>query len=75
MAEHKISSGHMVPHDKDLEVSYGEPVPQPHMVKGESVAFGELAGSTTTAKPLTPKRNICFDDSITDNERNQPKSH
>lgn len=73
--EHNINAGRMVPHDTDLEVSYGQPVPQPKMVKGESVAFGELAGSTTMAKPLEPKRNICFEDSIDDNRKNQPKSH
>lgn len=75
MSEHSINSGRLMPHDVDLESSFGEPVPQPKMVKGDMVAFGISAGSTSTAKPLEPKRNICFDDSIDDNRRNQPKSH
>lgn len=73
--KHHLNSGRLLPHDSDLEESYGQPVPQPKMVKGQSVAFGELAGSTSEAKPLVPKRNICFDDSIDDNRSNQPKGH
>lgn len=70
-----INSGRLMGHEADLEPSFGQPVPQPKMAKGESVAFGELAGGTTSAKPLEPKRNICFNDSISDNRSNQPKSH
>lgn len=62
-------------HDSDLEVSYGQPVPQPKTVKGSIVAFGELAGSTASAKSVVAERNITFDDSINDNRRNQPRSH
>ena len=61
-------------HDSDLEVSYGQKVPQPSTVKGDIVAFGELAGSTETAHTLTPERTT-FGDSITDNRKNQPRSH
>ncbi len=78
MAEAKyedIARRHSIKHDTELECSYGAPIPQPSMAKGDYVAFGELAGSTSTAKPLTPKRDISFDDSVTDNRRNQPKSH
>lgn len=74
-SEHNLNSGRLMPHDTDLENSFGMPIPQPKMVKGEFVAFGESAGSTAAAKPLSPKRNICFDDSVDDNEKNQPKSH
>ena len=70
MAEHHKH----IPHDTALEESYGSPIPQPKPVKGEQVAFGELAGSTSTAKSLEPKRNIHFNDSIDDNRHNQPKS-
>lgn len=70
-----INSGRLMPHDKDLEESYGQPVPQPTGTKGEHVAFGLLAGSTAAAKSLMPKRNITFGDSVSDNQRNQPKSH
>jgi hypothetical protein len=70
-----LARGHAIKHDTELEVSYGAPIPQPSMVKGDYVAFGELAGSTATAKPLTPKRDIDFDDSVEDSLKNQPKGH
>ena len=58
-----------------LHVSYGDPIPQPEMVKGKYDAFGESAGTTSRAQSLVPKRNITFDDSIGDNRKNQPASH
>lgn len=70
---HDINSGRLLPHDTELEGSYGKPIPQPTMTKGEIVAFGESAGSTSKAMPLEPKRNICFDDSIDDQRGNLPK--
>ena len=73
MAE-KIEKGHKIKHDTALEVSYGSWIPQPSTVKGEIVAFGELAGSTESAKSLTPARTT-FDDSVVDNRKNQPRSH
>jgi hypothetical protein len=73
MAKESIEKG--IKHDRDLEVSYGGHVPQPSTVKGDIVAFGILAGSTETAKPLVPTREITFDGSIVDNRKNQPKSH
>ncbi len=54
-----------------LHESYGKPVEQPKMVKGEFDNFGILAGDGS----ITPKRNINFQDSIDDHKRNQPKSH
>ena len=57
-----------------LHPSYGNEIPQPSMVKGEFVAFGEAAGSTNTSTPLVPRRNISFGDSISDNRKNQPAS-
>jgi len=74
-SHHSINAGHEIPDDPELKPSYGEEVPEPSMVKGTFVNFGELAGSTTTATPLVPKRDICFQDSIDDNRKNQPKSH
>lgn len=65
---------HDIADDPELKTSYGEKVPQPSMAKGAFNNFGELAGSTSTAKSLTPTR-ICFEDSIADNRKNQPKSH
>ncbi len=62
-------------HDIALEDSYGLPIPQPTMVKGGVVAIGELAGSTSKAPPLEPRRSICFEDSIDDNRKNQGRSH
>jgi hypothetical protein len=41
---------------RDLEVSYGREVPQPHMKKGEFVAIGILAGSTDTAPSVSGER-------------------
>lgn len=72
---HDINSGRLLDHDTELEGSYGKPIPKCKTVKGEINNFGELAGSTTTATSLVPKRNICFDDSIDDNRGNQPKGH
>lgn len=73
MAE-KIEKGHKIKHDSTLEVSYGQHIPQPSTVKGDIVVFGELAGSTESAKSLTPERTT-FGDSIVDNRKNQPRSH
>lgn len=73
MAKHAIEKG--IKDDAELEVSYGSHVPQPSTVKGDIVAFGILAGSTDTAKPLVPTRTTTFDDSITENRHNQPRSH
>lgn len=66
---------HGIAHDKDLEVSYGQPIPQPRMIKGTYEAIGELAGSTSTAKSVEGQRNCHFEDSIEDNKKNQPKGH
>jgi hypothetical protein len=66
---------HAISHDPCLEQSYGEPIAQPRMTKGNLVAFGELAGTTAHATSLVGERDICFGDSINDNRRNQPKSH
>lgn len=74
MAE-KLEKGHKIRHDSALEVSYGPWIPQPSTVKGDIVAFGELAGSTSSAKSLVPEREITFDGSIVDNRKNQPRSH
>jgi len=73
MAKQSIERG--IKHDTELEVSYGGHVPQPSTIKGDIVALGWLAGSTETAKPLVPTREITFDGSIDDNRKNQPKSH
>lgn len=72
MAKESIEKG--IKHDTELEVSYGGHVPQPSTVKGDIVAFGILAGSTESAKSLTPSRTT-FEDSIVDNRKNQPRSH
>lgn len=64
-----------IAHDRDLEVSYGQHIPQPSTIKGDIHVMGELAGSTSTAQAIHGQRNICFDDSIKDNAKNQPKSH
>lgn len=66
---------HAISHVPCLEVSYGEPIAQPQMTKGNLVAFGELAGTTSHAPSISTQRDICFGDSINDNKRNQPKSH
>lgn len=71
----KISAGDKIRHDTALEDSYGAQIPQPKTVKGDIVAFGELAGSTSTAKSLVPERETTFGDSIDENRRNQPRSH
>jgi len=65
---------HAISHDPCLEPSYGEPIAQPRMTKGNLVAFGELAGTTSHATSLVGERDIRFGDSIDDNRRNQPKS-
>lgn len=76
MAKHEeISAGHKISHDTELEVSYGAKVPQPSTVKGTIVAFGELAGSGSSAKSLVPERVTTFDDSVAENRHNQPRSH
>jgi hypothetical protein len=64
-----------IKNDRDLQDSYGQMIPQPKMVKGTYVAFGELAGSGSSAKSLVPEREITFDGSIVDNRKNQPRSH
>jgi len=56
--------------EKDLEVSYGRPVPQPKQKKGDYVAFGELAGSTDTATSVEGVRSTTFGDSVTDAAKN-----
>jgi hypothetical protein len=56
--------------DKALEVTYGKPIPQPHMKKGDFVAFGELAGSTATAPSVEGLRTTTFGDSVTDAAKN-----
>lgn len=54
-----------------LEESYGKHVEQPTLGKGKFDNFGILAGSGN----ITPKRDITFNDSVDDHNRNQPKSH
>jgi len=39
--------------ESDLELSYGKPIPQPKMKKGDYVAIGILAGSTDAATSVT----------------------
>lgn len=73
MAHEKIHAGEHIKHDTDLEPSYGQHIPQPSMKKGDYVAFGELAGTRSSAMGLDPER-ITFGDSIKDQERNLPKS-
>ena len=73
MTKQSIEKG--IKHDTTLEVSFGAHTPQPSTIKGDIVAFGILAGSTDTAKPLVPTREITFDGSIVDNRKNQPRSH
>jgi hypothetical protein len=55
---------------RDLEVSYGKPIPQPKQKKGDYVAFGELAGSTDTATAVEGVRTTTFGDSVTDAAKN-----
>lgn len=56
--------------DRDLEVSYGSPIPQPKPKKGEFHAFGILAGSDNSAPPVNGERSTTFGDSVRDNEKN-----
>jgi hypothetical protein len=56
--------------EKDLEVSFGKPIPQPHLKKGEFVAFGELAGSTATAPSVEGLRTTTFTESVAENSKN-----
>lgn len=74
MADHHINNRREIADDPELKPSFGEPIPQPSTVKGDINVFGELAGSTSSAKSLTPER-IDFCDSVDENRRNQPKSH
>lgn len=66
----KTSAEKGVRDERDLEVSYGKPIPQPGMKKGTFVAFGELAGSTNTAPAVNGERSTTFGDSVRDNEKN-----
>lgn len=61
-SSHRSITSHDIPDDPELKVSFGDPIPQPSLVKGDLMAFGELAGSTNSAKSLSPTR-ISFDDS------------
>lgn len=56
--------------DRDLEVSYGLPVPQVKMKKGDMVNFGILAGSDNSAPMVNGERSTTFGDSVRDNEKN-----
>jgi hypothetical protein len=56
--------------EKDLEVSFGRPVPQSKMKKGDFVNFGILAGSTDTATSVEGVRTTTFGDSVTDAAKN-----
>lgn len=67
---HQGKSGHPID-STELEESYGQPIPEPHTIKGTISNIGMLAGSGD----IVPKRNISFDDSVDDNYKNQPKSH
>lgn len=57
--------------DASLHESYGQPIPEPKMVKGKFVNFGILAGHGD----VEGERDTWFRDSINDNKKNQPKSH
>jgi hypothetical protein len=73
---HNINTGRDIPNDPELHGSFGMPVPEVHGTLGKIVNFGILAGSSATeAKPVYPKRNICFDDSVEDQRKNLPGSH
>lgn len=73
---HNINHGHDMPDDAELHGSFGMPVPKVQGTKGEINNFGVLAGSSSTeAKPVYPKRMICFDDSVEDQRKNLPGSH
>jgi hypothetical protein len=57
--------------DRSLEVSYGKPIPQPKMKKGDFVAFGELAGSESAAPSVSGARTgTHFVESIDAAEKN-----
>jgi hypothetical protein len=56
--------------ERDLQVSYGHPTPQPSQKKGDFVAFGVLAGSTTTAPSVQGVRTTHFTDSVLAGEKN-----
>lgn len=70
MATDKSTPEKGVRDERDLEVSYGKPIPQPAQKKGEFVAFGELAGSTSTATSVQGVRTTTFGDSVADNAKN-----
>lgn len=56
--------------ERDLEVSYGQKIPQPGMKKGDFVAFGELAGSTNAAPSTQGVRTTTFGDSVDEHAKN-----
>lgn len=56
--------------ERALEVSYGQPVPQPKLKKGDAVCFGILAGSTDTAPAVEGVRTTTFGDSVEDAAKN-----
>ena len=66
----KTPAEHGVKDDRDLEVSYGQPIPQPRQKKGDFVAFGMLAGSDDTAPVIDGARTTTFGDSVKDNSKN-----
>jgi hypothetical protein len=71
MAETNITTAEKGVADSNLlEVSFGKPIPQPKMKKGDFVAFGELAGSSNSAPAVNGERSTTFGDSVKDNERN-----
>lgn len=55
---------------KDLEPSYGKPIPQPKLNKGEAQVFGELADSTDTAPSVDGERGMTFGDGVAANNKN-----
>ena len=63
-------SKHAVRDERDLEVSFGIPVAQPSLKKGDFVAFGRLAGSTDTAPSVQGVRTTHFTDSVLAGEKN-----
>ena len=70
-ATDKTSVERKAPRDeRDLEVSFGDKIPQPHQKKGDFVAFGILAGSTGTATSVEGVRTTTFGDSVTDAAKN-----
>ena len=56
--------------ERDLEVSYGSPIPQPKQKKGDFVAFGILAGSGSVATSVEGVRSTTFGDSVDDAAKN-----